>query len=852
MKGTVRVPGYRIVRPLASGASGTVYLAVQEALDREVALKVLAPGLFGVEETRARFLREAKVQAQLAHPNLLRVMDAGFAGQHPYLAVELIDGGSLGDLLSRHGPRELAAAVSLARAIGSGLSHAHEREIVHRDLKPENVLLTAAGEVKVADFGLAKALSDREAVQTASGVILGTPGYMAPEVLSGEVATPAADVYALGVILYEMIAGRKPFEASDFGKLLRVQLRNEPVPLGQLDSRIPAGLDALLLDCLAVEGTKRPTAAAATGRLTRLEPMLAKLLTPAVRSGTGRAAHAGGSSHGQVDAAATVQRTQEPRRTSAVPSRLASSEATVCAPGSGHRPPFARSRLAMLFGAALAVLAVAWWAAVAMRGPVPAGSATSGTGARGPGDRERHSNELPRLPDADQVAVSTDRVRVRLSHPLSQPATATCAGPDGKAPRTVELAAGDRLFVVPGLAPGARYTLGLRVGSVAWHRQVETLASTPAGFALLNRRAEYAKGLAVAAAGPSLVALWKQASPRYGSFILARTSPDAGVTWGPAEQLTPELGEIGWPTVEHCREGFVATWGAGSDRASSRAEVWFRPDTGGRWRPVASVPSVAHEPGLALPGGTTVEFLTWQQATPEAIPGIRWTSFDRAAGRLVSAANPWPLPHAHWGIRCCQLRRLGPTLLCVFVHQAETGGMKALAEGPFGGRLAGAQSVRILSSTEPRAGKWSAERPVTPPFENVVDTPDVAIVGGQLAIGYQASGRLRVVLVPDALHPPSEPVEPLGPGRRPFVSSLIADSGRLYLACLASDQSQGKSAAGAKRSLDLLSSQDGKQWTLVSRRLGLNVDLAALRLTRCGGSFVCLGVTVDQDVVVLN
>ncbi|MBI2943100.1 MAG: serine/threonine protein kinase, partial [Candidatus Wallbacteria bacterium] len=149
-RGTVHIPGYRILERLGAGASGTVYLAVHEQLERRVALKVLAAGLFDAGETRARFLREAKLQARFSHPNLLRLFDAGFAGDHPYLAMELATGGSLRQSLSGSGslaPREVA---QVGASIAGGLAHAHATGIVHRDLKPENVLLSADGVVKVA------------------------------------------------------------------------------------------------------------------------------------------------------------------------------------------------------------------------------------------------------------------------------------------------------------------------------------------------------------------------------------------------------------------------------------------------------------------------------------------------------------------------------------------------------------------------------------------------------------------------------------------------------------------------------------------------------------------------------
>ncbi|MBI4870383.1 MAG: serine/threonine protein kinase, partial [Candidatus Riflebacteria bacterium] len=205
-----RIPGYRILAQLGAGSSGTVYRALQSDLGRQVALKILAPGLFDAEETRARFLREARLQARLAHGNLVALFDAGIVGEQAYLATEYVDGGTLRRLLGRPAALPLQHALRLAQEIAAGLTHAHEAGIVHRDLKPENVLLTAGGTAKVADFGLARSMEGNQTLKTAADRIMGTPGYLAPEVLCGATATCAADLYALGVILFEMFAGRKP------------------------------------------------------------------------------------------------------------------------------------------------------------------------------------------------------------------------------------------------------------------------------------------------------------------------------------------------------------------------------------------------------------------------------------------------------------------------------------------------------------------------------------------------------------------------------------------------------------------------------------------------------------------
>ncbi len=272
----VEIPGFRLVRELAAGSSARVFLAIQESLQREVAIKLLAPGLFDAEETRTRFLREAKVQARLNHPAILSVMDAGFVGKHPFLVLEVVEGGSLRNWLAKAGGKApLLDSLRVGAEIAAGLDHAHSKGIIHRDLKPENVLMTADGRAKLADFGLARQLS--EAPRTAAGVVLGTPGYVAPEVLEGAVASTAADMYALGSILYELFTGRLAFDGDSIGETIRQQLSGPPARPAQVESELPALLDKLVMDCLDVEPGGRPSAAEAakaleSARMSRVAP----------------------------------------------------------------------------------------------------------------------------------------------------------------------------------------------------------------------------------------------------------------------------------------------------------------------------------------------------------------------------------------------------------------------------------------------------------------------------------------------------------------------------------------------------------------------------------------------------
>ncbi|MBI4864856.1 MAG: serine/threonine protein kinase [Candidatus Riflebacteria bacterium] len=184
--------------------------------------------MFEAEEARARFLREARLQAQISHPNLVTVFDAGFAEGCAHIVMELVRGGSLRTLLNERGQLTIPEAVLVGRDIADGLQAAHGAGIVHRDLKPENVLLTEEPRAQVADFGLAKQTAGSDSIQTASGLILGTPGYVAPEVIKGESADPRADLYALGVILYESLTGGAPFRDLTHSALFHAQLSIAP------------------------------------------------------------------------------------------------------------------------------------------------------------------------------------------------------------------------------------------------------------------------------------------------------------------------------------------------------------------------------------------------------------------------------------------------------------------------------------------------------------------------------------------------------------------------------------------------------------------------------------------------
>lgn len=264
----VAPPGYEILGDLGRGGMGIVYKARQLGLNRLVALKMLLSANHAGEEELARFRAEAEALAALRHPNVVQVYEAGEWSGRPYFSMELVEGGTLAGRMTGE-PFASREAAELIETLAGAVQAAHEHGIVHRDLKPANVLMGAdapsgATFPRITDFGLAKFMK-RPAGQTRSGAVMGTPAYMAPEQARGDSKNigPAADVYALGAMLYELLTGRPPFQGeSTLGVLLRV-LSHEPTPPRRLHSEIPSDIEAICLKCLEKEPHHRYATAAA-------------------------------------------------------------------------------------------------------------------------------------------------------------------------------------------------------------------------------------------------------------------------------------------------------------------------------------------------------------------------------------------------------------------------------------------------------------------------------------------------------------------------------------------------------------------------------------------------------------
>jgi eukaryotic-like serine/threonine-protein kinase len=257
------VAGYKILGVLGQGGMGVVYQAEQKGLKRLVALKMILAGPHARPEERARFRIEAEAVARLQHPNIAQIYEVNESEGRPYLSLEFVEGGSLAQRM-RSAPPTPQEAARLIETLARAVQHAHERRIIHRDLKPGNVLLTAAGVPKIVDFGLAKHL-DGDGQHTTSGAILGTPSYMAPEQASGKKrgVGPAADIYALGAILFEMVTGQPPFRGeTPLDTVFQVTTTDPPAPTS-LKPTCPRDLETIILKCLEKDPRRRYGSAAA-------------------------------------------------------------------------------------------------------------------------------------------------------------------------------------------------------------------------------------------------------------------------------------------------------------------------------------------------------------------------------------------------------------------------------------------------------------------------------------------------------------------------------------------------------------------------------------------------------------
>ncbi len=250
------IGNYQIVEEIGRGGMGTVYRAQQPSLNRSVAIKILAPNLAQDKEFFDRFKQEALATAALDHPNIIHVYDAGEKNEIHYIAMEYIGGGNLFTRMKKlGGPMPPLEAIAFASQIAAALDYAHRRNIVHRDVKPSNILLDPEGRAVLSDLGIARALEGTRLTHT--GITMGTPEDMSPEQAEGKPLDGRADLYSLGVVLFEMLTGRTPFQADTPLVMLYKQIHDPPPDPTKVNSKIPKKLGAVLQKSLAKDPAKR-------------------------------------------------------------------------------------------------------------------------------------------------------------------------------------------------------------------------------------------------------------------------------------------------------------------------------------------------------------------------------------------------------------------------------------------------------------------------------------------------------------------------------------------------------------------------------------------------------------------
>jgi len=247
---------YEIIEHVGSGGMADVYKAHDRILDRIVAVKILHAQLASDEEFLRRFQQEAQGAARLSHPNIVSIYDVGEDKNRHYIIMEYIAGETLKTLIQREGPLSVDLSLRIAREIACALAHAHANHLVHCDIKPHNILVTSDGRVKVADFGIARAITST--TMTYDGNVVGSVHYFSPEQAKGTKITPKSDVYSLGIVLYEMLTGRLPFHGETTVSVALKHLQEEPLALRQIDGHIPPIVEAIVLKALTKDPEERP------------------------------------------------------------------------------------------------------------------------------------------------------------------------------------------------------------------------------------------------------------------------------------------------------------------------------------------------------------------------------------------------------------------------------------------------------------------------------------------------------------------------------------------------------------------------------------------------------------------
>jgi eukaryotic-like serine/threonine-protein kinase len=257
---------YQLLHTLGTGGMAVVYRAYDRMLERPVAIKILRQDFSEDEAFRERFRQEARAAANLSHPNIVTVHDFGFDTGRLFIVMEFVPGTDLKTMIKQRGKFPLEEAISLTSQACEGIGYAHRAGLVHCDVKPHNMLVTPDGRLKVTDFGIARALASISPDEQ-SDIVWGSPQYFSPEQAAGYAPSPASDVYSLGVILYEMLAGQLPFIANDPEDLARLHRERNPVPPRRYNYQIPPPLEQIIMKVLLKEPSQRYRSADQLGRV---------------------------------------------------------------------------------------------------------------------------------------------------------------------------------------------------------------------------------------------------------------------------------------------------------------------------------------------------------------------------------------------------------------------------------------------------------------------------------------------------------------------------------------------------------------------------------------------------------
>lgn len=253
-----QIPGYKVINKLGAGAMATVYKAKQLSLDRMVAIKVLPRKFTGNPQFIERFYAEGRSAAQLNHPNIVQAYDVGKAGEYHYFVMEYVEGGTVYDEIVKNKRYQENEAIDIGIQIAEALDHAHSKGLIHRDVKPKNLMITTGGVAKLADMGLARAISDKEAAEAEQGRAFGTPYYISPEQIRGEINIgPQADIYSLGATLYHMVTGSVPFDGKNPSAVMHKHLKTAIVPPDHVNPKLSSGISEIIEMMMAKSARER-------------------------------------------------------------------------------------------------------------------------------------------------------------------------------------------------------------------------------------------------------------------------------------------------------------------------------------------------------------------------------------------------------------------------------------------------------------------------------------------------------------------------------------------------------------------------------------------------------------------